>query len=90
MRRFLDDLQDILNRFALVEDFCENILVGGCPAPGLNRVTSASYLEARSRAHRVIGSYVGFQWRVRGDSSHVKEMDYDGVSRIHFQEWVNP
>ena len=61
------------------------ILVGGGPAPGINGVISALTLEARSRAHRVIGIYDGFQWLMRGDTKHVKEMDHDDVSRIHFQ-----
>ena len=61
------------------------ILVGGGPAPGINGVISALTLEARSRAHRVIGIYDGFQWLMRGDISHVKELDHDDVSRIHFQ-----
>jgi 6-phosphofructokinase 1 len=61
------------------------ILVGGGPAPGINGVISALTLEARSRAHRVIGIYDGFQWLMKGDTSHVKEMDHDDVSRIHFQ-----
>ncbi|HJU61122.1 MAG TPA: 6-phosphofructokinase, partial [Candidatus Binatia bacterium] len=38
------------------------ILVGGGPAPGINGVISALTLEARTRAHRVIGIYDGFQW----------------------------
>jgi 6-phosphofructokinase len=61
------------------------ILVGGGPAPGINGVISALALEARSRAHRVIGIYDGFQWLMRGDTKHVKELDHDDVSRIHFQ-----
>ena len=61
------------------------ILVGGGPAPGINGVISALTLEARSRAHRVIGIYDGFQWLMRGDTEHVKELDHDDVSRIHFE-----
>jgi 6-phosphofructokinase len=61
------------------------ILVGGGPAPGINGVISALTLEARSRAHRVIGIYDGFQWLMKGDTKHVKEMDHDDISRIHFQ-----
>jgi ATP-dependent phosphofructokinase / diphosphate-dependent phosphofructokinase len=61
------------------------ILVGGGPAPGINGVISAITLEARTRAHRVIGIYDGFQWLMRGDTNHVKELDHDDVSRIHFQ-----
>ena len=61
------------------------ILVGGGPAPGINGVISALTLEARSRAHRVIGIYDGFQWLMKGDAGHVKELDHDDVSRIHFE-----
>jgi 6-phosphofructokinase len=61
------------------------VLVGGGPAPGINGVISALTLEARSRAHRVIGIYDGFQWLMKGDTKHFKEMDHDDVSRIHFQ-----
>jgi len=60
------------------------ILVGGGPAPGINGVISAITLEARTRAHRVIGIYDGFQWLMKGDTSHVKELDHDDVSRVHF------
>jgi 6-phosphofructokinase len=61
------------------------ILVGGGPAPGINGVVSALTLQARSRAYRVLGIYEGFQWLMRGDTSHVTELDHDQVSRIHFQ-----
>ena len=61
------------------------ILVGGGPAPGINGVIGAITLEARTRAHRVIGIYEGFQWLMNGDIDHVKELDHDDVSRIHFQ-----
>jgi ATP-dependent phosphofructokinase / diphosphate-dependent phosphofructokinase len=61
------------------------VLVGGGPAPGINGVISALTLEARNRAHKVIGIFDGFQWLMRGDINHVKELDHDSVSRIHFQ-----
>ena len=61
------------------------ILVGGGPAPGINGVIGAITLEARTRAHRVIGIYDGFQWLMKGDVNHVKELDHDDVSRVHFQ-----
>ena len=53
------------------------ILVGGGPAPGINGVISAITLEARTRAHRVIGIYDGFHWLMKGDINHVKELDHD-------------
>ena len=61
------------------------IVVGGGPAPGINGVIAAITLEARTRAHRVIGIYDGFQWLMKGDTTHVKELDHDDVSRVHFQ-----
>jgi len=61
------------------------ILVGGGPAPGINGVVSALTLQARSRAHRVLGIYEGFQWLMNGETGHVAELDHDEVSRIHFQ-----
>jgi ATP-dependent phosphofructokinase / diphosphate-dependent phosphofructokinase len=61
------------------------IVVGGGPAPGINGVISALTLEARNRGHRVIGILDGFQWLMRGDSSHSRELDHADVSRIHFQ-----
>jgi 6-phosphofructokinase 1 len=61
------------------------ILVGGGPAPGINGVISALTLEARNRGHEVIGIYEGFQWLIKGDTTRVKPLDHDDVSRIHFQ-----
>src|SRR5258706_4307336 len=64
---------------------CLGILVGGGPAPGINGVISAITLEARTRAHRVVGIYNGFELLMKGDISQVKELNHDDVSRIHFQ-----
>jgi ATP-dependent phosphofructokinase / diphosphate-dependent phosphofructokinase len=61
------------------------ILVGGGPAPGINGVISAVTLEARTRAHKVVGIYDGFQWLMGGDPTHTKDLDHDDVSRVHFQ-----
>jgi 6-phosphofructokinase 1 len=61
------------------------VLVGGGPAPGINGVISALTLEARNRGQQVLGIYDGFQWLMAGDTAHVKELDHDDVSRIHFQ-----
>jgi 6-phosphofructokinase len=60
------------------------VLVGGGPAPGINGVISAITLEARNRARRVLGISDGFQWLMKGDIGHVKELEHDDVSRIHF------
>jgi 6-phosphofructokinase len=61
------------------------ILVGGGPAPGINGVISALTLEARNRGRRILGILDGFQWLMRGETNHVKELNHDDVSRIHFQ-----
>jgi 6-phosphofructokinase 1 len=61
------------------------VLVGGGPAPGINGVISALTLEARSRAHKVLGIYNGFEWLMRGDPHHIRELDHNDISRSHFQ-----
>lgn len=60
------------------------IVVGGGPAPGINGVIGALTLEARNRGRKVIGIYDGFQWLMRGDQTHTRELDHVAVSRIHF------
>src|SRR6185436_5140730 len=60
------------------------ILVGGGPALGINGVIGALTLEARTRARKVIGIFDGFQWLMRGDRNHTRELDHNDVSRIHF------
>jgi 6-phosphofructokinase 1 len=64
------------------------ILVGGGPAPGLNGVISAVTIEARNNRMKVWGIYDGYKWLVRGDEDelmkHVKELQIDDVSRIHY------
>ncbi len=61
------------------------ILVGGGPAPGINGVISALSLEARNRGRSVLGILDGFQWLMKGETNHVRELNHDDVSRIHFQ-----
>jgi ATP-dependent phosphofructokinase / diphosphate-dependent phosphofructokinase len=61
------------------------ILVGGGPAPGINAVISAAAIEARNRGLRVLGLLDGYKWLMRGDLSHVQELDIGEVSRIHFE-----
>jgi 6-phosphofructokinase 1 len=61
------------------------VLVGGGPAPGINGVISALTLEARSRARKVLGIYNGFEWLMRGDTAHIKELDHGDISRSHFE-----
>ena len=61
------------------------ILVGGGPAPGINGVIAAATIEARNHAVRALGIYDGFKWLTRGDVSHVRELEINDVSRIHFE-----
>ncbi|HEY4442606.1 MAG TPA: 6-phosphofructokinase, partial [Candidatus Elarobacter sp.] len=60
------------------------ILVGGGPAPGINGVIASATIEARNNGLRVLGIYQGYRHLVRGDTSHVRELDIDDVSRVHF------
>lgn len=61
------------------------ILVGGGPAPGINGVIGAAATVASNRGHRVIGILDGFSWIMQGDTSHIRELDADGVARIHLE-----
>jgi 6-phosphofructokinase len=61
------------------------ILVGGGPAPGINGVIAAATIEARNHGLRVLGLYDGYKWLVRGDTTHVRELEIAEVSRIHFE-----
>jgi len=60
------------------------ILVGGGPAPGINGVIASATIEARNSGLRVLGIYEGYRHLVLGDTSHVKELEIDDVSRLHF------
>ncbi len=61
------------------------ILVGGGPAPGINGVISAATIEARNRGLRVIGLMHGFEWLVKRDLGHIRELDIGDVSRVHLR-----
>jgi ATP-dependent phosphofructokinase / diphosphate-dependent phosphofructokinase len=61
------------------------IVVGGGPAPGINGTISAVTLEARNHGHEVVGIFDGFSWLMAGDRQHIKLLDHNEVSRIHFQ-----
>ena len=61
------------------------ILVGGGPAPGINAVIAAAAIEARNQGLRAVGLLDGYKWLMRGDLSHVQELDINEVSRIHFE-----
>ncbi len=61
------------------------ILVGGGPAPGINSVIGAATIRAAIEGIEVIGIRDGFQWIMEGDISHVKDLNIQNVSRIHFR-----
>ncbi len=61
------------------------ILVGGGPAPGINSVIAAATIRARLEKVQVLGIEDGFEWLMQGDVSHVRALDIDSVSRIHFR-----
>ena len=61
------------------------IVVGGGPAPGINGVISAAAIEGINQGMKVLGIYDGFQWLAQGDTTHVRELTIEDVSRIHFQ-----
>ncbi|MDT5157142.1 MAG: ATP-dependent phosphofructokinase / diphosphate-dependent phosphofructokinase [Acidobacteriota bacterium] len=61
------------------------ILVGGGPAPGINAVISAAAIEAINEGFHVLGVQDGFKWLIREDSSHVRPLLIEDVSRIHLQ-----
>jgi len=61
------------------------ILVGGGPAPGINSVIGAATIRAVLEGYTVLGLQDGFEWLMQGDSSHVRPLTIDGVSRIHFR-----
>lgn len=60
------------------------ILVGGGPAPGINGVIGAATIEAINNGLEVYGLADGFKWLCKGDSSHVRRLTIQDVSRIHF------
>jgi 6-phosphofructokinase 1 len=59
------------------------ILVGGGPAPGINGVIASATIEAINSGLSVLGLYDGYRHIARGDTSHVKELSIDDVSRLH-------
>jgi 6-phosphofructokinase 1 len=61
------------------------ILVGGGPAPGINSVIGAATIRAAVEGVDVIGIRDGFKWIMQGDITHVKELNIQNVSRIHFR-----
>lgn len=61
------------------------IVVGGGPAPGINGVIRAATIEAINCGVEVFGIVDGFKWLSRGDTSRVRRLSIDDVSRIHLQ-----
>ncbi len=61
------------------------ILVGGGPAPGINSVIGAATIRAAVEGVDIIGIRDGFKWIMQGDISHIKELNIQNVSRIHFR-----
>ncbi|MCC6526459.1 MAG: 6-phosphofructokinase [Polyangiaceae bacterium] len=61
------------------------LLVGGGPAPGINSVISSATIEALNSGFAVRGIEEGFRWLMRGDTSRVRELTIDDVSRIHLR-----
>jgi len=61
------------------------ILVGGGPAPGINSVIGAATIRSVLEGVDVLGIEDGFEWIMRGNIEHVRELDIEAVSRIHFR-----
>jgi ATP-dependent phosphofructokinase / diphosphate-dependent phosphofructokinase len=59
------------------------VLVGGGPAPGINAVISAAVIEAINEGFEVLGVQDGFKWLIREDTSKVRRLRIEDVSRIH-------
>jgi 6-phosphofructokinase 1 len=61
------------------------ILVGGGPAPGINSVIGAATIRSVLEGVDVLGIEDGFAWLMQGNIEHVRELDIESVSRIHFR-----
>jgi len=61
------------------------ILVGGGPAPGINSVLASATIRAVLEGVEVIGIRDGFEWIMKGDTSHVTPLTNQEVSRLHFR-----
>jgi len=60
------------------------ILVGGGPAPGINSVISAITIRSIVGECNVVGIFDGLKWLMEGNTSHVRPLSIEEVSRIHF------
>ena len=61
------------------------ILVGGGPAPGINSVIGAATIRSILGGYEVLGIMDGFTWLMEGDTSKIKPLSIEEVSRIHFR-----
>src|SRR5436309_14987911 len=59
------------------------ILVGGGPAPGINAVISAAAIEAINEGFEVVGVQEGFKHLIQQDTSKIRPLKIEDVSRIH-------
>lgn len=60
------------------------ILVGGGPAPGINSVIGAATIRSILGGCEVIGIQDGFKWIMQGNTSKVRRLSIEDISRIHF------
>lgn len=60
------------------------ILVGGGPAPGINSVIGAATIRSILGGCDVIGIQDGFKWIMQGNTSKVRRLSIEVISRIHF------
>ncbi|MBX7105294.1 MAG: 6-phosphofructokinase [Gemmataceae bacterium] len=58
------------------------LLVGGGPAPGINGVIASVTIEAINHGMDVFGVQDGYKWLVQGDTSKVRQLHIENVSRI--------
>jgi ATP-dependent phosphofructokinase / diphosphate-dependent phosphofructokinase len=61
------------------------ILVGGGPAPGINSVIGAAAIQSIVSGQTVLGIRDGFRWMMEADTTHVRPLSIEEVSRIHFR-----
>jgi len=61
------------------------ILVGGGPAPGINAVIGAATIRGRLHGVDVLGVEDGFSWIMQDDIEHIRPLEIEDVSRIHFR-----
>jgi 6-phosphofructokinase 1 len=59
------------------------IVVGGGPAPGINGVISAVTFEAFKQGLEVIGIFDGFKWLSKGETTQIRNLHPEEISRIH-------